>query len=84
MNFFDLDPKAKEAKVRDMFGLDTETLEHVSRDGQAIVIAFSSQFPPKLIIAKKPRLDLVNADAFAAYSKGAGWLGSKFCAASIR
>lgn len=76
MSFFDLDPKEKDATVHTMFGLDRQALERIKQSGQGtIVIAFSKQFPPKLIVAKNPRLDLVNAEKFAVFLAGEGWSG---------
>ncbi len=74
MDFFDLSPDARHARVRDLFGLGKAELNDLAPGTRTAVIVFSSKYPPKLVILQQRDLKLLEPRRIATYCPRRGWV----------
>jgi len=74
MDFFDLLPDARDARVRGLFGLDRKGLNGLTNGSRVAVVAFGNKYPPKLVVLRRQDLKLLEYVRIAVYFPERGWL----------
>ncbi len=74
MDFFDLLPDARDARVRGLFGLDRNVLNGLVSGNRVAVVAFGNKYPPKLVILQECDMKLLEYVRIAVYFPERGWL----------